>query len=151
MEMLFILENSWFNYIGNQRKSSKNETPYVAIHNHKNYWKKISFENFIFLQMTFRKIPRLNSIDIVLHKIICYRYLFVTSNWPFLWMTTSDVIKCNLLHRNVIKIMNSFGCSFKNGSLMRQHIMESCAGSWEKFSQMLKATPPGNNGKIGIL
>ena len=25
---LFILENSWFIYIGNQRKSSKNETPY---------------------------------------------------------------------------------------------------------------------------
>ena len=28
MEILFILENSWFNYIGDQRKSSKNETPY---------------------------------------------------------------------------------------------------------------------------
>ena len=28
MEILFILENSWFNYIGKQRKSSKNETPY---------------------------------------------------------------------------------------------------------------------------
>ena len=28
MEILFIIENSWFNYIGNQRKSSKNETPY---------------------------------------------------------------------------------------------------------------------------
>lgn len=39
---------------------------------------------------------------------------------------------------------------FKNGSLQRQHIMESRAGSWEKFSQMLKATPPGNKGKIGM-
>ena len=27
METLFMLENSWFNYIGDQRKSSKNETP----------------------------------------------------------------------------------------------------------------------------
>ena len=26
MEILFILENGWFNYIGNQRKSSKNES-----------------------------------------------------------------------------------------------------------------------------
>ena len=30
MEILFILENSWFNYIGDQRKSSKNETPYTG-------------------------------------------------------------------------------------------------------------------------
>ena len=28
MEILFILEKSWFNYIGDQRKSLKNETPY---------------------------------------------------------------------------------------------------------------------------
>ena len=28
LDVLFILENSWFNYIGDQRKSSKNETPY---------------------------------------------------------------------------------------------------------------------------
>ena len=31
MEILFILENSWFNYIGNQRKSSKNETAYCCV------------------------------------------------------------------------------------------------------------------------
>ena len=31
MEILFILENSWLNYIGNQRKSSKNETPYCRL------------------------------------------------------------------------------------------------------------------------
>ena len=28
LDVLFILENSWFNYIGDQRKSPKNETPY---------------------------------------------------------------------------------------------------------------------------
>ena len=27
LDILFILENSWFNYISDQRKSSKNETP----------------------------------------------------------------------------------------------------------------------------
>ena len=27
LDKLFILENSWFNYIGDQRKSQKNETP----------------------------------------------------------------------------------------------------------------------------
>ena len=28
LDILFILENSWFNYIGDLRKSPKNETPY---------------------------------------------------------------------------------------------------------------------------
>ena len=32
LDILFILENSWFNYIGDQRKSPKNETPYVTLH-----------------------------------------------------------------------------------------------------------------------
>ena len=27
LDVLYILENSWFNYIGDQRKSPKNETP----------------------------------------------------------------------------------------------------------------------------
>ena len=27
LDILFLLENSWFNYIGDQRKSPKNETP----------------------------------------------------------------------------------------------------------------------------
>ena len=27
LDVLFILENSWFNYIGDHRKSPKNETP----------------------------------------------------------------------------------------------------------------------------
>ena len=30
LDILFILENSWFNYIGDQRKSPKNETPYLT-------------------------------------------------------------------------------------------------------------------------
>ena len=40
--------------------------------------------------------------------------------------------------------------SFKNGSLTRERIRDSsAAGSWEKFNELLKATPAGNNGKIG--
>lgn len=39
---------------------------------------------------------------------------------------------------------------FKNGSLTRQHMMERCAGSWEKFTEMFNSTPPGNNGNIGM-
>lgn len=41
--------------------------------------------------------------------------------------------------------------SFKNGSLVRQHSMEKNAGSWEKFSEFLRKTLPGNNGNIGNL
>lgn len=40
--------------------------------------------------------------------------------------------------------------SFKNGSLTRERIMEQCAdGSWDKFNELLRQTPPGNNGNIG--
>ena len=40
--------------------------------------------------------------------------------------------------------------SFKNGSLTRERIRdEKSDGSWEKFSEMLKKTPPGNNGALG--
>ena len=31
LEILVILENSWFNYIDDQRKSLKNETPYLKV------------------------------------------------------------------------------------------------------------------------
>ena len=37
---------------------------------------------------------------------------------------------------------------FKNGSLAREAIAEQFGLNWEGFSQALKATPPGNNGKI---
>ncbi|XP_077996562.1 xylulose kinase-like [Glandiceps talaboti] len=40
---------------------------------------------------------------------------------------------------------------FKNGSLTRENIRNSCAdGSWEKFEKSLKSTPRGNHGDIGI-
>ncbi|KAM9308191.1 xylulose kinase [Gastrophryne carolinensis] len=40
---------------------------------------------------------------------------------------------------------------FKNGSLMREKIRDQCSsGSWEEFSKMLRSTPPGNNGFLGL-
>ncbi|CAH1772662.1 unnamed protein product [Owenia fusiformis] len=40
---------------------------------------------------------------------------------------------------------------FKNGSLTRERIRDKDAGgSWEKYAEVLKSTPRGNNGKIGI-
>ncbi|XP_069816589.1 xylulose kinase isoform X2 [Dendropsophus ebraccatus] len=40
---------------------------------------------------------------------------------------------------------------FKNGSLMREKIRDNCSSaSWEEFSNILRSTPPGNNGHIGF-
>uniref|UniRef100_A0A674NWA7 Xylulose kinase n=1 Tax=Takifugu rubripes TaxID=31033 RepID=A0A674NWA7_TAKRU len=40
---------------------------------------------------------------------------------------------------------------FKNGSLTRERIRDECAGgSWERFSDALRATPLGNHGNIGF-
>ncbi len=39
----------------------------------------------------------------------------------------------------------------KNGSLMREHVRDFCAGrSWEKFNACLQTTPPGNLGRLGF-
>ena len=40
--------------------------------------------------------------------------------------------------------------AFKNSSVTRERVMERCSGTWENFSEMLKDTPPGNNGNIGM-
>lgn len=40
---------------------------------------------------------------------------------------------------------------FKNGSLTRESIRDSCAeGSWKVFGEALERTEPGNDGNIGI-
>ncbi|EDO47320.1 predicted protein [Nematostella vectensis] len=40
---------------------------------------------------------------------------------------------------------------YKNGSLTRESIRDTCAEkSWEKFNTLLGSTPPGNHGNIGI-
>jgi xylulokinase len=37
---------------------------------------------------------------------------------------------------------------YKNGSLARERVRDNFNLNWEKFSQILKRSPPGNNGKI---
>jgi xylulokinase len=40
---------------------------------------------------------------------------------------------------------------FKNGSLAREDMAkELCGGDWVKFGEMLKQTPPGNDGNLGF-
>jgi xylulokinase len=40
---------------------------------------------------------------------------------------------------------------WKNGSLTREFIRDTCArGSWAAFNALLARTPPGNNGRIGF-
>ena len=40
--------------------------------------------------------------------------------------------------------------SFKNGSLTREKIRDTCSkGSWDTFNQHLLSTPMGNGGNIG--
>lgn len=40
---------------------------------------------------------------------------------------------------------------FKNGSLTRESIRNSCASSdWKQFDEALASTSPGNDGNIGI-
>lgn len=41
--------------------------------------------------------------------------------------------------------------SFKNGSLTRERIRDTCAeGSWDIFNQLLESTPRGNFGNMGL-
>ena len=65
MEILFILENSWFNYIGDQRKSSKNETTYIAaISRIKNWAKVVKFRE--------HEISLTVVLSIIIYNIISY-------------------------------------------------------------------------------
>ncbi|CAG5119473.1 unnamed protein product [Candidula unifasciata] len=75
-----------------------------------------------------------------------------TSDTVFLWLTKptpglSGHIFANPLNRDDFI---SLTC-FKNGSLTRERIRdEKAEGSWEVFSELLKKTPPGNNGNFGV-
>ncbi|CAL8086668.1 unnamed protein product [Calicophoron daubneyi] len=40
---------------------------------------------------------------------------------------------------------------FRNGATVRDRMCQELAGgNWERFSEMLRSTPPGNNGKLGL-
>ncbi|KAK3793664.1 hypothetical protein RRG08_041274, partial [Elysia crispata] len=75
-----------------------------------------------------------------------------TSDTVFLWLTKPTPGLSGHIFANPINQDDfmSLTC-FKNGSLTRERIRdEKSDGSWEKFSEMLKKTPPGNNGALGI-
>ncbi|VDI53383.1 xylulokinase [Mytilus galloprovincialis] len=74
-----------------------------------------------------------------------------TSDTVFLWMSqqraeTEGHVFVNPIDPNDYMIM----VCFKNGSLEREGIKDRCAGSWEKFEDMVKSTPMGNNGNFGL-
>ncbi|XP_059170004.1 xylulose kinase-like isoform X2 [Physella acuta] len=75
-----------------------------------------------------------------------------TSDTVFVWLTQpvpglTGHIFANPLNRDDFMALTCF----KNGSLTRERIRdESAGGSWEVFSELLKKTPPGNNGNLGI-
>ena len=66
----------------------------------------------------------------------------------------SDTAEPNLISRAMVSCLDHKTklslMAFKNGSITRQRVMERCSGTWENFSKMLKTTPPGNNGNIGM-
>ncbi|XP_070961014.1 xylulose kinase isoform X2 [Oncorhynchus clarkii lewisi] len=75
-----------------------------------------------------------------------------TSDTVFLWIkeprpTVEGHIFCNPVDRPSYMAL----ICYKNGSLTRERIRNKCAGgSWEVFSSVLRTTPIGNNGNIGI-
>uniref|UniRef100_A0A6Q2WP81 Xylulose kinase n=1 Tax=Esox lucius TaxID=8010 RepID=A0A6Q2WP81_ESOLU len=75
-----------------------------------------------------------------------------TSDTVFLWIkeprpTVEGHIFCNPVDGTSYMAL----LCYKNGSLTRERIRNECAGgSWEVFSSVLKSTPIGNNGNMGI-
>ncbi|KAK3096167.1 hypothetical protein FSP39_023945 [Pinctada imbricata] len=86
---------------------------------------------------------------------------FLRSQEPYVSLGTSDTVFFWLSHQKpgleghifvnpIAPAAYMALVCFKNGSLTRERIMDKCAGSWDEFSKMLKDTPIGNNGNIGI-
>ncbi|XP_018426691.1 PREDICTED: xylulose kinase [Nanorana parkeri] len=75
-----------------------------------------------------------------------------TSDTLFLWIqeptpALEGHIFCNPVHSQDYMAL----LCFKNGSLMREKIRDKCSsGSWEEFAQVMRSTPPGNNGCLGF-
>ena len=52
--------------------------------------------------------------------------------------------------KNVL-MNNLFSISYKNGSLTRERIRDSCAnGDWQIFNELINSTTRGNFGNIGL-
>nr|XP_023030477.1 xylulose kinase [Leptinotarsa decemlineata] len=75
-----------------------------------------------------------------------------TSDTLFLWLTEPKVVVdghvlCNPVDENSYMAL----LCFKNGSLTRERIRNTCAdGSWDIFNQLLESTPRGNFGNLGL-
>ncbi|XP_066149647.1 xylulose kinase isoform X1 [Euwallacea fornicatus] len=75
-----------------------------------------------------------------------------TSDTAFLWLTEPKLVLdghviCNAIDENAYMAL----LCFKNGSLTRKRIRNSCAeGSWDIFNQLLESTPRGNFGNMGL-
>uniref|UniRef100_A0A0B7A0A0 Xylulose kinase n=1 Tax=Arion vulgaris TaxID=1028688 RepID=A0A0B7A0A0_9EUPU len=75
-----------------------------------------------------------------------------TSDTVSLWLTKPNPVLSGHIFANPLSREDfiSLTC-FKNGSLTRERIRdEQAAGSWEIFNSLLKKTPPGNNGNLGV-
>lgn len=75
-----------------------------------------------------------------------------TSDTAFLWLTEPKVVLdghvlCNPIDKEAYMAL----LCFKNGSLTRERIRDSCAnGSWDIFNQLLESTPRGNFGNMAL-
>jgi xylulokinase len=75
-----------------------------------------------------------------------------TSDTVFLWLTEPKIVLnghifCNPVDPNAYIAL----LCFKNGSLTRERIRDSCAeSSWDIFNQLLDSTPRGNFGNMGL-
>ncbi|CAG9856227.1 unnamed protein product [Phyllotreta striolata] len=75
-----------------------------------------------------------------------------TSDTAFLWLSQPQIVLdghvlCNPIDENAWMAL----LCFKNGSLTRERIRDTCAdGSWDTFNKLLESTPRGNFGNIGL-
>ncbi|XP_069585871.1 xylulose kinase isoform X1 [Ranitomeya imitator] len=75
-----------------------------------------------------------------------------TSDTLFLWIKEPTPALEGHIFINPVQSQDYMALlCFKNGSLMREKIRDNCSSaSWEEFSNILRSTPPGNNGHIGF-
>ncbi|KAM3928292.1 xylulose kinase [Leptodactylus fuscus] len=75
-----------------------------------------------------------------------------TSDTLFLWIKDPTPTLEGHIFINPVQSQDYMALlCFKNGSLMREKIRDKCSSaSWEEFSNVLRSTPPGNNGHIGF-
>lgn len=75
-----------------------------------------------------------------------------TSDTAFLWLKEPRLVLDGHVLCNPIDPQEYFALlCFKNGSLTRERIRNTCAeGSWDIFNQLLESTPRGNFGNLGL-